>query len=267
MDLVRAHAVHEYGDGEPVVVLGHGIASDQAAWDAVVDHFRGSARLVTFSLAGSPDADPALFSPQRHASLLGFADDVSMLCAQLGLRNAVYVGHSLSGMAGALAAAADPGLFSRLVLVCASARYVDDEADGYVGGFTQEEIDGLLAAIAGDFEAWSAGFAPVVMANPDRPEFTVEFVRLLRALGPEMAAVVFRAAFTSDFRAVMPRVSPPTLLVQSSVDAAVPLAAAQWLAQALPDARLHVVQAQGHFPHVVAPGEVIAAIEEFGLDG
>jgi len=265
MTRAQAHAVRQYGEGEPVLVLGHGIGGGQDQWEPVVRHFRGSARVVTFALAGAADADPALFSPGRHASLLGYADDLAMLCSELGLRGAVYVGHSLSAMAGALAAAADPGLFSRLILLNASARYVDDPATGYVGGFSQQQVEDLLTAMAGDFVGWSSGFAAAVMGNPARPVFAEEFARSLRAYSPEVAAIMFRTAFTCDFRSVMPRVLPPTLLLQNAADLAVPPVAAQWLEGAMANASLRVLAAEGHFPHVVAPAEVIAAIEAFGF--
>jgi sigma-B regulation protein RsbQ len=48
-------------------------------------------------------------------------------------------------MIGVLAAIERPKLFSRLVLVGPSPRYVDDE--DYRGGFTADDIDGLLESL------------------------------------------------------------------------------------------------------------------------
>jgi sigma-B regulation protein RsbQ len=56
----------------------------------------------------------------------------------LGLKNAVFVGHSVSSMIGVLAAKKAPELFGKLVLVGPSARYIDDE--GYFGGFSAKQI-------------------------------------------------------------------------------------------------------------------------------
>ena len=263
MDRSQAYAVQQHGDGEPVIVMAHGLGGSQAQWDPLVAHFQKSAREVTYALAGSTEADPAAFSPQRHANVLGFADDLALLCGELGLRGAIFLGHSMSAMAGLLAAGADPGLFSRLVLLNGSARYVDDPATGYVGGFTQAQVDTLLEAIAGNYTAWSSGFAAVVMDNPDRPEYATEFARSLSAQDPRTALVMFRAAFNSDFRHAMGRVQVPTLLLQSTSDPAVPIPAAQWLAGALPQARLQVLPSAGHFPHVVSPELVIAEVEAF----
>ena len=141
----------------------------------------------------------------------------------------------------------------------------DDPAAGYVGGFTAEAIDAMLEEVRADFLRWSAGFAPLVMGNQASPKASGEFARSLRRYPPEVASTVFTAAFRSDFRASMHLLDVPTLLLQSSADPAVPLEAAQWLADEIPQARLRVLSAHGHFPHVVAPAEVIRALTQFGV--
>jgi signal transduction histidine kinase len=50
-------------------------------------------------------------------------------------------------MVGVLAAAAEPERFARLVLVGPSPRYIDDA--GYTGGFSREDVEGLLARADG----------------------------------------------------------------------------------------------------------------------
>lgn len=259
----HAHAATFHGEGRSTLLLAHGLGGTQDQWTPLVRLLQDRYRIVTFSLAGSAGADPSLFSPLRHASLLGFADDLAMLCADLDLRGAVYVGHSLSAMAGALASVADPGLFSRLVLLNGSARYVDDPETGYVGGFGREQVDELLGAIASDFAGWSAGFAQYVVANPGNPGFASEFAGTLRQYPPDVALAAFRAAFTSDVRAWMPRVPVPTLVLSSEADPAVPMEAALWLSGAIPGARFGRLSCTGHFPHALDPGGLRTALEPF----
>jgi sigma-B regulation protein RsbQ len=223
------------------------------------------ARVLTFDLAGSGECDPAAFSPQRHASLFGFADDLARICAELDVRGATFVGHSLSGMSGLIASAADPGLFARLVVVGASAKYIDEPGTGYVGGLTQAALDSMLDDARTDFTLWTAGFAPFVMRNEDRPEYATEFMRCLRRYPPETALAILRTVFTGDYRSVVPRVPTPTLVLQAREDPAVPAAAARWLAEHLPQGHLVQLESEGHFPHVVDPGAVCQAIDEFTL--
>jgi sigma-B regulation protein RsbQ len=156
-------------------------------------------------------------------------------------------------------------MFSRLVFLNASARYIGDDSTGYVGAFSQQQVDQLLLAIAGDFAAWSYGFAATAMGNADRPELASEFARSLADYDPAVTLTMFRAAFTSDFRHIVPRITAPTLVLQNQCDPAVPMEAARWLASTLPNGTFGSLSSTGHFPHLVAPEEVIAAIEDLGL--
>jgi sigma-B regulation protein RsbQ len=76
-------------------------------------------------------------------------------------------------MIGALAAAEEPDRFAHLVMVGPSPRYIDDE--GYVGGFSREDIEGLLESMDSNFIGWAGAMAPVIMGNEDRPELGEEW--------------------------------------------------------------------------------------------
>lgn len=263
MGRAEIHRVVVSGDHGPWPVLAHGLGGAPSVWDPFVKEFEGDHRVLTFAQAGSEAADPSCFSPARHSSALGFADDLSLLCGEMGVQDAVLIGHSIGGNAAALAAVGNPGLFSRLVLINSSPRYVDDPATGYRGGFSHEEIETLLSSISADYDAWAAGFGPLVMSNPERPEYANEFVRGLRRLDPEVAAIVFRAAFTGDFRKIFPRIDVPTLVLQSQSDPAVPIEVARWMANNIPSARLVELPTTGHFPHLIDPDGVIEVIRPF----
>lgn len=263
MKIASLHAARVVGDAGEAFVFGHGLGGTQEHWGPLATHLVARGRVVTFDLAGSGACDRSVFSPVRHATLMGFADDLALLCADLELRAVTYIGHSLSGMSGILASVADPGLISRMVLIGSSARYTDDPSTGYVGGLSEEALAAMLVDIKADFALWSAGFGPSIMSNEDRPELATEFTHTLLRYEPDVALAIIRAAYMSDFRAVVPRVRVPALVLQGTDDPAVPLAAAQWLADTIPDARMKVLKTRGHLPHVVDPDEVIAAIDVF----
>lgn len=121
----------------------------------------------------------------------------------------------------------------------------------------------MLLNMRSDYETWAGGFGPQVMANPGRPELALEFVASLRALNPQVALTSFRTAFTADFRRIYPRIDAPTLVLQSQNDPAVPMSVAHWVATAIPHATLTELRSTGHFPHVVDPDEMIAAVDAF----
>jgi len=263
MNRVDAHRAAVHGDRGPWMVLAHGIGGRPRDWDPLVAAFKDDYRVVTFAQAGSADADPAAFSAGRHSSTLGFADDLGILCGELGVRDAVFVGHSMAGNAGVIASVGDPTLFSKLVLITASPCYGDDPATGYEGGFSTDQVDTLLGAMQSDYTSWATGFAPQAMHNPDRPALATDFFTVLRGLEPQVTMATFRAALTGDFRALYPRVPVPTLVVQTRDDVVVPVGVARWIAQAIPEATLVELPLTGHFPHMVDPGAIIAAIRPF----
>ncbi len=121
---------------------------------------------------GCGDSDLSAYSPERYSSLQGYAQDVLDICAELDLTDAVFVGHSVSAMIGALAAIREPARFGALVMVGPSPRYIDDE--GYAGGFSAADIEELLESLDSNYLGWSGAMAPVIMGNPERPELGAE---------------------------------------------------------------------------------------------
>jgi sigma-B regulation protein RsbQ len=256
------HNVVEHGspDAQPML-FAHGFGCDQNMWRMVWPAFADDHRVVLFDLAGFGGSDPAAFDPARHSTLDGYAQDVLEICAELELSDVVFVGHSVSAMIGALAAAAEPERFARLVLVGPSARYIDD--DGYVGGFSREDIDGLLDAMDANYLGWSAQMAPVIMGNEDRPELGGELTNSFCRADPNLARNFARVTFLSDNRADLSRVPTKSLVLQCADDPIAPDAVGVYVTGELPDAELVRMRATGHCPNLSAPEETVAAIRAF----
>lgn len=263
---VRAsrHAAALLGDPGPrPVVLAHGFGSDQTMWRWMAPALAERDPVVLFDHAGSGSADPSLWSPRRHATLHGYADDLVALLEELALPPVALVGHSAGAMIGVLAAVARPDLFSSLLLVGGSPRYLDDPASGYRGGFSRDDVDALLVAMETDYPAWAASLAPVVMGNPDRPELAAELARSFARTEVQAAVGFARAIFLSDHRDALAQVRTPTLVVQPAEDPMVPEAVAHALAAAVPGSALVLLTATGHFPHVSGVDETSRVVSAF----
>src|SRR3954465_15090103 len=154
-------------DGQPML-FAPGYGCDQHMWRYVAPRFEDDFRVVLFDHVGAGRSDLGSYDPLRYSSLQAYADDVVELCREPDLRAAIFVGHSVSAMVGVLAARCAPELFAKLVLVGPSPRYIDD--DGYVGGFSEQDIDELLDSLDSNYLGWSSAMAPVIMGNPDQPE-------------------------------------------------------------------------------------------------
>ncbi|WP_449487732.1 alpha/beta fold hydrolase [Streptomyces purpurascens] len=109
MDIRRRNNVNVIGrDDSPVLVLAHGFGCDQNMWRLVVPVLAERYRVVLFDYVGSGGSDLSAWSEERYSSLQGYASDVVDVCEELDLRQAVFVGHSVSAMVGVLAAQAAP---------------------------------------------------------------------------------------------------------------------------------------------------------------
>ena len=262
MDVVARHHVSVSGrdDAQPML-FAHGFGCDQNMWRLVAPAFEHDHRVVLFDHVGAGRSQLAAYDPQRYATLGGYAADVLEICEALDLRDVIFVGHSVSAMIGVLAAKEQPERFAKLILVGPSPRYVDD--GDYVGGFTREDIEGLLDSLDSNYLGWSSAMAPVIMGNADRPELGEELTNSFCRTDPEIARQFARVTFLSDNRADLADVRTPTLVLQCTDDAIAPPVVGEYVNERLPDSRLVLLDATGHCPNLSAPDETVAAIRAF----
>ncbi|MCT9093539.1 alpha/beta hydrolase [Streptomyces sp. ASQP_92] len=262
MDIARRNNVTVTGNPQGrTVVLAHGFGCDQNMWRLVVPALAEDYRVVLFDYVGAGRADAAAFSEDRYASLTGYARDAVEVCEALDLRDAVFVGHSVSAMVGVLAADMAPERIGALVMVAPSPRYIDDE--GYRGGFSAEDIDELLESLESNYLGWSAAMGPVIMGHPDRPELGEELTNSFCATDPDMARVFARTTFLSDSRQDLKSVRVPTLVLDCTQDVIAPREVGAFVHQAIPGSTLVTLDTTGHCPHLSAPEATNEAILGF----
>jgi sigma-B regulation protein RsbQ len=253
--------VRVLGGTGPLIIFAHGFGCDQNMWRLVAPHFADAFRVALFDHVGAGKSDLGAWSPEKYGSLQGYADDVVEILRELDGGRAIFVGHSVSAMIGVLAARTAPALFSRLVLVGPSPRYIDD--DDYVGGFSAAQIEELLEFLDSNHMGWSAAMAPVIMGNPDKPELAEELTNSFCRTDPEIARHFARTTFMSDNRADLPHVAIPTLILQCREDVIAPPAVGEYVHRAMPASQLITLDASGHCPNLSAPIATTAAIRSF----
>ena len=262
MDAVARLNAHVSGPpGARPVVFAHGFGCDQAMWREVAPELAVDHRVVLFDLVGSGGSDLDSYDPERYGRLEAHAEDVVALCRELDLSDVVLVGHSVSAMIGVLAHLAAPDLFSALVLLGPSARYLDDV--DYVGGFSRGDIDDLLETMDSNHLGWQDPLSGMVMSDPGRPDLKAELEATFCRNRPEIARHFAGVTFLSDNRDDLPEVTVPTLVVQTRHDAIAPVTAGQLVHDRIAGSRMVVIEGHGHVPHLSAPAETLKAIREF----
>jgi sigma-B regulation protein RsbQ len=249
-------------DGRPLV-FAHGFGCDQGVWRRVAPAFTDRYRTVLFDHVGAGGSDLSAYDWVKYDSLDGYAEDLVEVCDELDLRDAVVIAHSVSAMIAVLAAPLAQERIGGLVLIGASPRYLDDADTGYLGGFSQGDVDDMLATLSSDYLGWSAAMAPVIMGTPDRPEYGRELTESFCRTDPTIGEQFFTVTLLSDNRRDLAEVAVPTLVVQSAEDAIAPAAVGEYVHRSVAGSELVTLDAVGHCPHLSAPEATIAAIERF----
>lgn len=245
------------------MMFAHGFGCDQNMWRYVAPAFELDFKVILFDQIGAGGSDLSVYDPEKYASLSGYAEDVVELAEELGLRDGVFVGHSVSAMIGLLAVKRAPHLFSDLVMVGPSPRYIDDEASGYRGGFAEAQINELLDFLDSNHMGWSEAMAPTIMGNADRPELGEELTNSFCRTDPDIAKRFARATFLSDNRADLSDVPARVLVLQCSDDVIAPVEVGEYVHSRLPGSTFVKMRATGHCPNLSAPAETIEAIRAF----
>lgn len=245
------------------LVFVHGFGTDQTSWDPVKHAFEKDYKLVLLDNVGAGKSDPNAYSPIKYNVLNSYANDLADILDMLNLENAILIGHSVGSMVSLLAALKLPHRVSKLVLIAASPRYLDDPAEGYTGGFTQQALDSMYEAMTTNYYAWASGFSAIAMGNPDKPELGAYFANALSAIRPDIALAVSKVIFESDTRKELSKLNKEVLLLQSRKDVAVPDEVGKYLHKNIINSKLEYLDSTGHFPHISAPQEVIRNIQSF----
>jgi sigma-B regulation protein RsbQ len=262
--VIRRNNVIESGRADgPVMMFAHGYGCDQDMWRRILPYFSDAYRLVLFDNVGAGGSDVDAYDRAKYGSLDGYAADLLEICEALDLKDVILVAHSVSAMVGVIAAAREPERFSRLVLVAPSPRYINDSASGYVGGFSQEDIEGLLASLDSNYFAWAEALAPMAMGNAEVPELSEELRSSFCRTNPAIASHFARVTFLSDTRHMLDKVGMDSLILQCSDDLLAPPEVGSYVHRHLEHSTLVQLQATGHCPHVSAPEDTARAILQY----
>ncbi|KAK9049259.1 hypothetical protein SSX86_031773 [Deinandra increscens subsp. villosa] len=256
----QAHNVKILGSGDRTIVLAHGFGTDQSVWKHLVPHLvEDNYKVVLYDNMGAGTTNPEYFDFDRYATLEGFAYDVIGMLEELAISSCVFVGHSVSAMIGAVASITRPDLFSKIVMVSASPRYLN--TPDYFGGFEEEDLNQLFDAMQSNFKAWCSGFAPLAVGGDMDSVAVQEFSRTLFNMRPDIALSIAQTIFRSDMRELLCHVVVPCHIIQSMKDLAVPVVVAEYLHQNLGgESIVEVMSTEGHLPQLSSPDVVVPVL-------
>lgn len=213
------------GSGDPLVLV-HGLAGSWRWWSSLLEALAMQCRIYAVDLP----------RPGRSVGAAALSSWLARWLDAVGLERVDLAGHSLGGLVAAELAARSPQRARRLVLVAPAGipcgRRLPARALPLVGA---------LAALRGSL--------PMVVTDALR-------------MGP--VGLTRGIVFVSkcDLTPELPAIRAPTLIVWGKRDHLVPLSVAERWQQALPNARLVLLDC-GHVPMLESPRELTAAVLAF----
>jgi sigma-B regulation protein RsbQ len=114
-----------------------------------------------------------------------------------------------------------------------------------------------------NYLGWASFLAPAVMKNADTPELAAELEQSFCSIDPKIARRFAQVTFLSDNRPDFAKLKVPSLIMQCSDDTIAPESAGEFLSREVPRSTFRLMKATGHCPHMSAPAETIAMINDF----
>lgn len=224
-----------HGEGPPLVLIG-GLGFGRWGWFRQIPALSRHFRTITFDARGERELKDGVGD---------LAADVVALLDHLNLRKAHVLGTSLGGFVAQELALKRPDLVEGLVLVCTSYGRGGPET------MSPWALGDMLGLPSLSVERAVRRGLETATSEAYRAEHPEEFERIVRwrlADSPSLSAYYeqMRAGARFNISREVGSITSPTLVIHGAEDRYVPVANAAALAEAIPGARLRVLDNAGH---------------------
>lgn len=250
------HTVQDGGAG-PWLVLSHALGMDHQAWAPLRAQLGPQARVLAFDHPGH-GASPALPGP---CSMDALVDAAAALLRELSQEPVVWVGVSMGAMVGMGLAIRHPALLLGLVVANSTAHYPDaarQQWDARIATVRREGLAAIADTVMGRY--FHAAFRAA------QPDAVAQARATLLATPPAAYAAACEAIRDVDWRAGLPSIACPVLVIAGALDEGTPPAMAQAIAQAVPQAELSILPQAAHIGPVEQPAAFARLLRAFVRD-
>lgn len=261
-----AIAYSTFGDGPlPIVLVAPLIGQLEIAWEEpafeqFISRLAVGARVVLFDRRGSGLSDHAGHL-EDGLGLPRLAADVRAVLDASGVDRAVVFGISQGGATALQFAADHPDRTSAVIVMGSGARIT--RGDGHDLGVDPGEVD---AWIEHAVSVWGTGASveadgPSMVGNDRYRAWAARLER--HTISPGGYAATLRVTFANDARALLPRITAPTLVLHRRDDQAVPIEHGRHLADEIDGATFVELPGSEHTYFLGQQKPLLAAIRRF----
>jgi non-heme chloroperoxidase len=259
----------DHGSGRPVVLI-HGYPLDGASWERQEAALLAAGhRVVHYDRRGFG----ASSKPTVGYDYDTFAADLNTLMETLDLSDAVLVGFSMgTGEVGRYLANHGSGRVAKAAFLGSLEPFLL-QTDDNPAGVPQDVFDGLAAAVKADRYAFFTEFfrnfynADTFLGTDRLSQEAFDASRQTAAKAGATASVAAQPTWLTDFRADIPKIDVPALIVHGTADNILPVdVTGRRFAEALPGARYVEIEGAPHGMLWTHAAEINELLLEFLAD-
>ena len=248
--------VQTIGTG-PDIVFFHGWGMNSEVWQETARVLSENYRVHLIDLPG--------FGQNNHESCDYEIDSLTQMILPHLPEQAIIVGWSMGGLLAMNIAVKFPQRISKLILIASNAQFV--ASDDWPTAMRPEILDGFVKNLSEDYQQTLQRFLMLQARGGDNSRETIRALkhRLYQHGEPAAPALSGGLALLKNTKLVnqLSDIKVPVLLLYGKLDALVPVAAAEKMAQAIPDAKLHIFQKAAHAPFISHYNEFINEVDRF----
>ena len=250
---LRFHCRVDGPEGAPWLVLSNSLNTNLSLWDPQVAAFGARFRILRYDQRGHGRTEV----PPGPATLDALVDDAAKLMEAFGARNAVFAGVSMGAATALCLAARSPGLVARAVASDGQAGTAPGGARGWGERIEFARAHGMDAVADATVQRWF----PLAFAASGGPDLR-RAREMIRTTPLDGMVACAQALQDYDFRAELPRITQPTLLIVGAEDGAMPQSM-RAIHAVIPGSRFVEIPGAGHLPGLEKPDEFNAALASF----
>lgn len=221
------------GKGE-VIVLLHGLMGALSNWEHVVDHFRGSYRIIIPML-------PIYEMPILTTGVKSLSKYLKRFVTHFDLKDILIVGNSLGGHVGLMYVAANQSNVKALVLAGSSGLYENAFGGSFPKRGNYEYIKEKTEFTFFDPATATTELVDEVFATVNNREKAIRILAMAKS------------AIRHNMAKELPKIKTPVCIIWGKQDQVTPPDVAEQFNELLPNSELHWVDKCGHAPMMEQP--------------
>jgi pimeloyl-ACP methyl ester carboxylesterase len=260
------------GKGKPLIFC-YGLVCSSLHWTYQIEHFRKNYRSIWFDYRGHHNSQTP--KDLNSLTLENIAADARLILDQLGIQDAVFLGHSMGVNVVLEIYRQDPKRVHAMILSNGTARrpletlFNSNWTEGVFDffhkahAFSPKLVKMLWAAQRRNPLAWSllalGGFNPHLTPAADIQLYADQ----ISEMDPAILLHLIRSYDRYDATAWLHTVQCPTLVLAGEHDKITPIAQQELIHQLIPDSTLEIIRHGSHCPQMDLPDEVNLRIARF----